>query len=90
MIFRVRAAAIAVWRIQQVLNLQRKDSDSRKFAVTIVHGFATQRKISVVIGTSTRRLARSVVRKMTRRQALHRKEYGAMEGDGLGSNPRRA
>jgi len=49
-----------------VLNLQRKDADSRKFAVSIVHGFASQRKIGSVVGASTRRLARSVVEKTGR------------------------
>jgi site-specific recombinase len=49
-----------------VLNLQREDTDSRKFAVTIVHGFATQRKIGSVVSASTRRLARSVVEKTGR------------------------
>jgi site-specific recombinase len=66
MIFRVRLLRSLLWRIQQVLNLQRKDSESRKFAVTIVHGFAMQRRLGVVIGTSTRRLARSVVEKTGR------------------------
>jgi site-specific recombinase len=66
MVFRVRLLRSLLWRIQQVLNLQRKDSDSRKFAVTIVHGFATQRKIGSVISATTRRLARSVVEKTGR------------------------
>jgi site-specific recombinase len=66
MVFRVRLLRSLLWRIQQVLNLQRKDSDSRKFAVTNVHGFATQRSIGSVISTSTRRLARSVVERTGR------------------------
>jgi site-specific recombinase len=66
MVFRVRLLRSLLWRIQQVLNLQRKDTDSRKFAVTIAHGFAAQRKISSVISASTRRLARSVVEKTGR------------------------
>jgi site-specific recombinase len=66
MIFRVRLLRSLLWRIQQVLNLQRNDSDSRKFAVTIVHGFATQRSIGSVFSASTRRLARSVVEKTGR------------------------
>jgi site-specific recombinase len=66
LVFRARLLRALLWRIQQVLSLERKGSDSRKFAVTIVHGFAAQRKIRSVIGTSTRRLARSVVEKTGR------------------------
>ena len=66
MVFRVRLLRSLLWRIQQVLNLQRKDSESRKFAITIVHGFAAQRRIGSVISASTRRLARSVVEKTGR------------------------
>ena len=66
MIFRVRLLRSLLWRIQQILNLQRQESDSRKFAVAIVHGFATQRGIASVVGASTRRLARSVVEKTGR------------------------
>jgi site-specific recombinase len=66
LVFRVRLLRSLLFRIQQVLNLQRADSDSRKFAVSIVHGFATQRKIRSVISASTRRLARSVVEKTGR------------------------
>jgi site-specific recombinase len=65
-VFRARLLRSILWRIQQVLNLQRKDSDSRKFAVSIVHGFATQRRIRSVISATTRRLARSVVEKTGR------------------------
>jgi len=66
MIFRIRLLRSLLWRIQQVLNLERKDSESRKFAVSIVHGFAVQRKIASVVSASTRRLARSVVEKTGR------------------------
>jgi site-specific recombinase len=66
MVFRIRLLRSLLWRIQQVLSLERKDSDSRKFAVSIVHGFASQRKIGSVIGASTRRLARSIVEKTGR------------------------
>lgn len=66
MVFRVRLLRSMLWRIQQVLNLQRKDTDSQKFAVAVVHGFATQRRIGSVISASTRRLARSVVEKTGR------------------------
>ena len=70
MVFRVRLLRSLLWRIQQVLSLQRRDSDSRKFAVTVVHGFASQRKIGSVVSASTRRLARSVVEK-TGRVGMH-------------------
>ena len=66
LVFRVRLLRSLLWRIQQVLNLQRNSSDSRKFAVTIVHGFASQRKLWSVLGASTRKLARSVVEKTGR------------------------
>jgi site-specific recombinase len=66
LVFRVRLLRSLLWRIQQVLNLQRNSSDSRKFAVTIVHGFASQRKFGAVLSASTRRLARSVVEKTGR------------------------
>jgi site-specific recombinase len=66
MAFRIRLLRSLLWRIQQVLNLERKDSESRKFAVSVVHGFAVQRKIRSVISATTRRLARSVVEKTGR------------------------
>jgi len=66
LVFRVRLLRSLLWRIQQVLSLQKKDADSRKFAVTIVHGFATQRNIGSVLSATTRRLARSVVEKTGR------------------------
>jgi len=66
MVFRMRLLRSLLWRIQQVLNLQRNSTDSRKFAVTIVHGFALQRKFASVVSASTRRLARSVVEKTGR------------------------
>jgi site-specific recombinase len=66
MVFRIRLLRSLLWRIQQVLNLERKDSDSRKFAVSVVHGFASQRKIRSVVSATTRRLARSVVEKTGR------------------------
>jgi site-specific recombinase len=66
MVFRIRLLRSLLWRIQQVLNLERQDSDSRKFAVSVIHGFASQRKIGSVISATTRRLARSVVEKTGR------------------------
>ena len=66
LVFRVRLLRSLLWRIQQVLNLQRNTSDSHKFAVTIVHGFAAQRKLGSVLSASTRKLARSVVEKTGR------------------------
>jgi site-specific recombinase len=66
MVFRIRLLRSLLWRIQQVLNLERKDSDSRTFVISIVHGFASQRKIGSLVSASTRRLARSVVEKTGR------------------------
>jgi len=66
LVFRIRLLRSLLWRIQQLLSLQRDGSDSRKFAVSIVHGFATQRKFGGVLSASTRRLARSVVEKTGR------------------------
>jgi site-specific recombinase len=66
MVFRIRLLRSLLWRIQQVLSLERKDTESRKFAVSIVLGFASQRKIGSVVSASTRRLARSVVEKTGR------------------------
>ena len=66
LVFRMRLLRSLLWRIQQILNLQRPDSDSQKFAISIVHGFAAQRKIGSVLSASTRRLARSVVEKTGR------------------------
>jgi site-specific recombinase len=61
LIFRVRLLRSLLGRIQQVISLERPDSDARKLAVTVVHGFASQRRIRGVLSASARRLARSVV-----------------------------
>jgi site-specific recombinase len=66
MVFRIRLLRSLLFRIQQILNLQRDGSGSQKFTISIVHGIAAQRKIGSVIGASTRRLARSVVEKTGR------------------------
>jgi site-specific recombinase len=66
MAFRVRTLRSLLFRIQQVLNLERRDTDSRKFAVSIVDGFATQRSIGGVLTAAANRLARSVVEKTGR------------------------
>ncbi len=66
LVFRVRLLRSLLWRIQQLLSLRRNGSDSRKFAVSIVHGFASQRRLGSVLSASTRRLARSVVEKTGR------------------------
>lgn len=66
LIFRVRLLRSLLGRIQQVIALQGPDSDARKLAVTVVHGFASQRSIGSVISASTRRLARSVVERTGR------------------------
>ncbi len=66
LIFRVRLLRSLLGRIQQVISLERPDSDARKLAVTVVHGFASQRRVGVVMSASTRRLARSVVERTGR------------------------
>ena len=66
LIFRVRLLRSLLGRIQQVIALQRPDSDARKLAVTVVHGFASQRRIAGVVSATTRRLARSVVERTGR------------------------
>jgi len=66
LIFRVRLLRSLLVRIQQVITLERPESDARKLAVTVVHGFASQRRIGSVISASTRRLARSVVERTGR------------------------
>jgi site-specific recombinase len=66
LIIRVRLLRSLHGRIQQVITLQRPDSDARKLAVTVVHGFASQRRIAGVRSATTRRLARSVVERTGR------------------------
>jgi site-specific recombinase len=66
LIFRVRLLRSLLGRIQQVITLQRPDSDARRLAVTVVHGFASQRRIRGVVSVTTRRLARSVVERTGR------------------------
>ena len=66
LIFRVRLLRSLLGRIQQVITLERPDSDARKLAVTVVHGFASQRRIRGVVSATTRRLARSVVERTGR------------------------
>lgn len=66
LIFRVRLLRSLLGRIQQVISLERPDSDARKLAVTVVHGFASQRRIRGVLSASARRLARSVVERTGR------------------------
>ena len=66
LIFRVRLLRSLLGRMQQVISLERADSDARKLAVTVVHGFASQRRIGSVMSASARRLARSVVERTGR------------------------
>ncbi len=66
LIFRVRLLRSLLGRIQQVITLKRPESDARKLAVTVVHGFASQRRITGVVSATTRRLARSVVERTGR------------------------
>jgi site-specific recombinase len=66
LVFRVRLLRSLLGRVQQVITLQGPDGNGRKLAVTVVHGFASQRRISTVLSASTRRLARSVVERTGR------------------------
>ncbi len=66
LIFRVRLLRSLLGRMQQVITLERPDSDARKLAVAVVHGFASQRRIGSVMSASTRRVARSVVERTGR------------------------
>lgn len=64
--FRVRLLRSLLGRMHQVISLGRTDADGRKLTVTVVHGFAAQRRLGTVMSASTRRLARSVVEKTGR------------------------
>jgi site-specific recombinase len=64
--FRVRLLRSLLGRMHQVISLGRTDADGRKLTVTVVHGFAAQRRLGTVISASTRRLARSVVERTGR------------------------
>ncbi len=66
LIFRLRLLRSFLWRIDQVFALRRPGADARKFAVSLVLGFASQRGILKVTGTTFRRLARSIVEKTGR------------------------
>ncbi len=84
LIFRLRLLRSFLWRIDQVLSLRRPGSDPRKFAVSLIQGFASQRRILKVVGTTFRRLARSLVEKTGRvgthyiaRNAAHWRLMGA-------------
>jgi site-specific recombinase len=66
LIFRLRLLRSLLGRIQQVIGLEGPASDARKLAIAIVHGFASQRRIMTVLGSSTRRLARSILERTGR------------------------
>jgi len=70
LVFRVRLLRSYLWRIDQVLGLRQPGADARQFAVSIVRGFASQRRIKTIAGTTFRRLARSLVEK-TGRVGVH-------------------
>ena len=86
LIFRARLLRSLLGRMQQVISLQRPQSDARKLAITLVHGFASQRRIGSVMSASTRRLARSVVERTGRAGkhyiAQNTEQWGVM---GLGA-----
>lgn len=66
LIFRLRLLRSLLWRIDQVLSLRQPDADARKFAVAMIYGFASQRRVLRIVSTTFRRLARSVVEKTGR------------------------
>lgn len=66
MVFRLRLLRSFLWRIDQVLALRRPDADARKFAASLIHGFASQRRILRVLNMTLRRMARSLVEKTGR------------------------
>ena len=66
MVFRLRLLRSFLWRIDQVLNLRRPGADARKFAASLIHGFASQRRIFRVLNMTLRRMARSLVEKTGR------------------------
>jgi site-specific recombinase len=83
-IFRLRLLRSFLWRIDQVLALRQPNADGRKFAVALVHGFASQRRILRIVSSTFRRLARSLVEKTGRvgvhyiaRNARHWRAMGA-------------
>lgn len=84
LIFRLRLLRSFLWRIDQVLTLRLPAADARKFAVSVIHGFASQRRILRVMSTTFRRLARSLVEKTGRvgahyiaQNAKHWRKMGA-------------
>lgn len=70
LIFRLRLLRSFIWRIDQVLALCRPGADPRRFAVSLIAGFASQRRILKVLNTTFRRMARSLVEK-TGRVGVH-------------------
>jgi site-specific recombinase len=70
LVFRLRFLRSLLWRIDQVLALRRPGADGRKFAASLVYGFASQRRIGKVVSVTFRRLARSLVEK-TGRVGVH-------------------
>ena len=66
LIFRLRLLRSLLWRIDQVLSLRQPGSDARKFAVAMIYGFASQRRVFRIVSTTFRRMARSVVEKTGR------------------------
>lgn len=70
LIFRLRLLRSFLWRIDQVLALRQPGADARKFAVSLIYGFASQRRTRRMVSTTFRRLARSLVEK-TGRVGVH-------------------
>jgi len=66
LVFRLRLLRSLLWRIDQVLSLRKPGADGRKFAASLIHGFASQRRVEKVVTITFRRLARSLVEKTGR------------------------
>src|SRR5215475_2224280 len=66
LIFRLRLLRSLLWRVDQVLLLRQPGADARKFAVAMIYGFASQRRVFRIVSTTFRRMARSVVEKTGR------------------------
>ena len=66
LVFRLRLLRSLLWRIDQVFSLRKPGADGRKFAASLIHGFASQRRVEKVVTITFRRLARSLVEKTGR------------------------
>ncbi len=84
LVFRLRLLRSFLWRIDQVLGLRQPGGDARKFAVSLIYGFSSQRRILRIAETTVRRLARSLVEK-TGRVGVHYIAKNAQHWRALGA-----